>query len=77
MKKIILACVATTLVGCSSMNERTWDEHNVLWYQQPADVSVTDEPRSWENNKGWVNALPIGNGYMGAMVFGGVGQERI
>ena len=77
MKKIILACVATTLVGCTSMNERVWDEHNVLWYQQPADVSVTDEPRSWENNKGWVHALPIGNGYMGAMVFGGVGKERI
>ena len=77
MKKIILACVATTLVGCTSMNERVWDEHNVLWYQQPADVSVTDEPRSWENNKGWAHALPIGNGYMGAMVFGGVGKERI
>ena len=25
----------------------------------------------------WVEALPIGNGYMGAMVFGGVARERI
>ncbi|SFD48847.1 Putative Ig domain-containing protein [Paenibacillus catalpae] len=35
-----------------------------LWYQKPAD--------NWETN-----ALPIGNGYMGAMIFGGVDQEHI
>ncbi|TYP68982.1 glycoside hydrolase family 95 protein [Paenibacillus methanolicus] len=34
-----------------------------LWYEQPA--------QSWEE------ALPIGNGRLGGMVFGGVGQERI
>src|ERR1700686_2940015 len=35
----------------------------VLWYRQPAEK--------------WLDALPIGNGYMGAMVFGGIQQERI
>ncbi|MEC3908476.1 glycoside hydrolase family 95 protein [Tamlana sp. 2201CG12-4] len=35
-----------------------------LWYEQPAT--------SWMRE-----ALPIGNGYMGAMVFGGIEQERI
>jgi len=35
----------------------------VLWYRQPA--------------KEWVEALPIGNGRLGAMVFGGVYEERI
>ena len=34
-----------------------------LWYRQPA--------------KDWVEALPIGNGRLGAMVFGGIDQERI
>ncbi len=34
-----------------------------LWYRDPA--------------KQWTEALPVGNGYMGAMVFGGVPQERI
>ena len=34
-----------------------------LWYRQPA--------------KEWEEALPLGNGRMGAMVFGGVEQERI
>jgi alpha-L-fucosidase 2 len=39
-------------------------ETDLLWYEQPA----TD----WEKE-----ALPIGNGRLGAMVFGGVGAERL
>ena len=34
-----------------------------LWYEQPAQK--------------WVEALPIGNGRLGAMVFGGISKERI
>nr|WP_231732173.1 glycoside hydrolase family 95 protein [Caulobacter sp. CCH9-E1] len=34
-----------------------------LWYRQPA--------------KTWVEALPVGSGKLGAMVFGGVGAERL
>lgn len=35
----------------------------VLWYRQPGEK--------------WLDAMPIGNGYMGGMVFGGIRQERI
>jgi len=35
----------------------------VLWYRQPAAL--------------WTDALPIGNGRLGAMVFGGVEEERL
>ena len=35
----------------------------VLWYRQPATA--------------WLQAMPLGNGMIGAMVFGGVPQERI
>jgi alpha-L-fucosidase 2 len=35
----------------------------VLWYRQPGVK--------------WLDAMPIGDGYMGAMVFGGIQQERI
>jgi alpha-L-fucosidase 2 len=35
----------------------------VLWYRQPAQQ--------------WLQAMPLGNGMIGAMVFGGVPQERI
>jgi alpha-L-fucosidase 2 len=34
-----------------------------LWYPEPASQ--------------WVEALPVGNGSLGAMVFGGVKKERI
>jgi alpha-L-fucosidase 2 len=34
-----------------------------LWYTHPADI--------------WTDALPVGNGRMGAMVFGGAAHERI
>lgn len=34
-----------------------------LWYQKPAEK--------------WTDALPVGNGGLGAMVFGGVARERI
>jgi alpha-L-fucosidase 2 len=38
-------------------------ENHSLWYRQPA--------------REWVEALPIGNGRLGAMIFGGVPEERI
>src|SRR5579872_6617668 len=34
-----------------------------LWYRQPAKL--------------WVEALPVGNGRLGAMIFGGTVHERI
>jgi alpha-L-fucosidase 2 len=37
--------------------------NSVLWYRQPAEK--------------WTDALPIGNGRLGAMVFGGVESERL
>ena len=37
----------------------------MLWYKKPADLFQ------------WTDALPVGNGRMGAMVFGGIEQERI
>ncbi len=37
--------------------------NNILWYRQPAEK--------------WVEALPIGNGRLGAMIFGGITRERI
>ena len=39
------------------------DRGNVLWYRAPAST--------------WNEALPVGNGRLGAMVFGGVTEERL
>ncbi len=34
-----------------------------LWYQQPADE--------------WMKAVPLGNGRLGAMVYGGIDEEKV
>lgn len=43
--------------------QATPDSALVLWYRKPADK--------------WTDALPVGNGRLGAMVFGGLTDERI
>ncbi|QJD88453.1 glycoside hydrolase family 95 protein [Cohnella herbarum] len=46
----------------NGMNKQT--ANRKLWYTRPA--------KDWENE-----CLPIGNGRLGAMIFGGVGEDRI
>ncbi|MFH1921003.1 MAG: glycoside hydrolase N-terminal domain-containing protein [Planctomycetota bacterium] len=65
----LLSQSSTTVAGndaaTSSAGEiASQPEHRVLWYARPANV--------WSKE-----ALPIGNGRLGAMLFGGVSVERI
>lgn len=48
-----------------------------LWYSKPADASVKDVSEGWKNDEEWLKALPVGNGFIGAMVFGDVNKERL
>lgn len=54
--------VGQIVIGASQPRSRSGAMHT-LWYQQPA--------------KRWTEALPIGNGRLGAMVFGGTDFARI
>jgi alpha-L-fucosidase 2 len=47
----------------NSIDNKTFDPSTLLWYRSPASV--------------WEEALPVGNGRLGAMVFGKYGEERI
>ncbi len=49
----------------------------VLWYRQPADLSEREPRNGWSNSRGWVEALPVGNGRLGGMIYGGTAVERI
>lgn len=51
------------VVGASACGTERRARDMELWYRQPAAR--------------WVEALPVGNGRLGAMVFGGTSQERI
>jgi alpha-L-fucosidase 2 len=58
MKKLIILCAVTILIRDSDLyGQLTRQDSNILWYASPAPV--------------WDHALPIGNGRLGAMVFGG------
>ena len=50
------------ILGATQISAQT-SESLKLWYKQPA--------------ANWNEALPVGNGRLGAMVFGGIQQERI
>ena len=47
----------------ASIQNRNFDPATLLWYAAPAKV--------------WNDALPVGNGRLGAMVFGTPDNERI
>ena len=47
----------------NSINAKDFDPSTLLWYKAPASV--------------WEEAMPIGNGRLGAMVFGKNSEERI
>jgi alpha-L-fucosidase 2 len=55
--------ISLLLLFCTAFWAAPGDRANVLWYRQPATK--------------WNEALPIGNGRLGAMVFGGIESERI
>ena len=60
---LALAAGAAATGGLSSARAAAPASPLRLWYRQPAQE--------------WVEALPIGSGRMGAMVFGGVAAERL
>ena len=61
MKKVLLVLAATLLVACCT---REIDQKDCLmWYDSPAGI--------------WLEALPLGNSHLGAMVYGGVQSEQI
>lgn len=57
------AAAGQGFVGLSVNAAPPAPRQDVLWYRQPAST--------------WTEALPVGNGRLGAMVFGGIASERI
>ena len=57
-----LATVAG-IMAVFGVSNTTSGEALELWYASPA--------------AGWIEAVPLGNGFIGAMVFGGINEERI
>ncbi len=60
----LIICLLLIVIIHSCVNKKdVYKEKLDIWYEKPAGE--------------WVEALPLGNGRLGAMVFGGVSKERI
>ncbi len=63
MQKIITLIIFLISVSVFAQENEKSSYHNTIWYAQPASK--------------WMQALPVGNGRLGAMVFGDPNNERI
>lgn len=76
MKKLFISIFIH--ISICSLNALHADDANLkLWYNSPADATVADNPNGWKDDAEWLKAMPLGNGSLGAVVFGDVGYERI
>lgn len=73
--KFLSAGLAFGLIACT-VNPKP-ESALRLWYTQPANSTTTDAQQGWGNDAEWLKALPVGNGFLGAMVYGDVNKERI
>ncbi len=51
-------------------------DNQILWYSEPAPL-LPGYLETGGQRIGWEEALPIGNGRLGGMVYGGIAEERI
>ncbi len=86
-RKMILSLFLSILclsVFCESgapQKNKAAKNSEVVSFSESSNIAATAQRDMvlWYRNPGvqWLEGLPIGNGYMGAMVFGRTGQERI
>ncbi len=78
LKTFLLAAVLITMYACSGCRHSDTKQKPLrIWYDKPALSGVADLKEGWRNDPEWLKALPVGNGFTGAMVFGDVNKERI
>lgn len=64
MKHLLVALFcAFSLLSCTESKQYVKDNNQRLWYNRPAQH--------------WLEALPLGNSRMGAMIYGGITEEEI
>jgi alpha-L-fucosidase 2 len=62
-RREFFATIPAAIGAANALAQSAADHNLVLWYKQPAEI--------------WTDALPVGNGRLGAMVFGGHAFRRL
>jgi len=86
-KTVLIPCLAAVAAGVFCL---TAEAETIMWFDRAADdYGVASPLKAWEvenpkrthkpnPDKAWEKyALPVGNGFIGAMLYGGVATERI
>ncbi|MCC8407779.1 glycoside hydrolase family 95 protein [Mucilaginibacter sp. UR6-1] len=78
-KYLMLPVLLLFLTGpcCSAQTAEKKFPQLKLWYDKPANSGTRDVDNVFESDPEWLKALPVGNGYLGAMIYGDVNRERI
>lgn len=76
-KKAFFALIIFLIIGSNLFCQNSVNKNFRLWYDKPANSSAAVENSGWGNDPEWLKALPVGNGFLGAMVFGDVNSEII
>ena len=66
MKKLFYSFILGVLIfclGCINKADNLYNKEQIIWFKKAADL--------------WEEALPIGNGRLGAMVYGNTKNEKI
>ncbi|MDB4582044.1 glycoside hydrolase N-terminal domain-containing protein [Draconibacterium sp.] len=61
--QLLTAICIISLASCAGNDSENSDINNILWYKEPAEK--------------WIETLPVGNGKIGAVVFGGIRNEKL
>jgi alpha-L-fucosidase 2 len=78
MKISLYGIIILLIITGFSCTDRSAEKKDLkLWYSQPANALIHDNPNGWKDDPEWLRALPLGNGSLGLMVFGDVNHERI
>jgi len=75
--KTVVLLFLLLIVSNNLLCQSTAVENVRLWYHEPARSSTADLKDGKEHDLEWIKALPVGNGFLGAMVFGDVNREII
>ncbi|MFW0715124.1 glycosyl hydrolase family 95 catalytic domain-containing protein [Pedobacter sp. N23S346] len=76
---LLITLVAMIFIApiCNAQNLTANSPKLKLWYNRPANSTTPDVKNVYESDPEWLKALPVGNAFLGAMIYGDVNKERI
>lgn len=77
IKTLLLILGSTILFSSCYKSDKTDNSALKLWCRQPENSAAIDKTNSWKSKPEWLKTFSLGNGSLGAMVFGDVSKDRI